>query len=157
MVSGYGGQFVLIAMPEITARSSGEVVDLPGLLAPTGARSYDNKRGFTDQGLSVRYNKDLASLKSCKDRQGASVVATSVSQDRTEYAFGLAVTFVIPLKPNDPTNQEYRSTCRDTNYKLDVNSRMSALTGFTSDYAGGGWRRLSGGPGVLGKCWVCAM
>lgn len=137
VVPGYGGQFVLIAMPEITARHSGEMVNLPGLLAPTGARPYDNKRDFTDQGLSVRYNKDLASLKSCKDRQGANVVATSELPGRTEYAFGLAVTFVTPLKPSDPTNHEYRSTCRDTNYKLDVNSRMSALTGFTSNPNGG--------------------
>jgi hypothetical protein len=133
---GYGGQFVLTAIPEIILRSSGEAVILPGLLAPTGAKEYDARRDFTDQGLLVRYNADLMSLKSCKDREGTSVVAATTLPDRTEYAFGLSVIFISPLNPTDPTNNEYRSTCRDTNYKVDVNSRMSALTGFTSDYNG---------------------
>ena len=125
------------------------VLSLPTVMSAAGAPvsfstavalvspAYDAAVDFTQQGLKIGYTTNLQTLKKCRDWKGQSAVAVESTMSGTEYTLGMAVTFITAEHAGNAERKQYKSVCKDVEYKLEVNSEMLALTSFSGSAGGG--------------------
>lgn len=94
-------------------------------------------RGNNDlgtQAFSAKFSTSIEKLKSCKDRQGNSVVSTTLdSQGNTVYSFHMSTTHLTATRKDDTSFVKYSPLCTDTQYSLIVSNDVYALSGLSTN------------------------
>jgi hypothetical protein len=103
----------------------------------TYSASTIESRGNADlgtQAFSAKFATSIEKLKSCKDRQGNSVVSTTLdSAGNTVYSFHMSTTHLTATRKDDTSFVKYSPLCTDTQYSLVVSNDVYALSGLSTN------------------------